>query len=307
MAQAMGYQQNTFAKNLRKNRSNTLGVILPRLDSSFQSSVVASIEEKVNQRGYNLIISQSFESVEKEKVNISTMYNNRVDGLLISLAHDTRDLNHLDIFLEKGIPVVLFDRVKVDAHSKYTSVVIDNKKAGYDATSHLIEQGCRRIMFIGDNLVCNVYRERFEGYRKALAEQGISHDKELTFIDILNEETGKHAMKKILKMKRPPDGIFAANDTSAVSVICELKKRGIRVPGDIAVVGFNNVHLSRVIDPGLTTIHYPGREMGEIAAATLIEMLGQDSPVLTKTIVMDHHLVVRASSMNKKKYPVAGT
>lgn len=299
-ARNMGYQQNTFAKNLRKNRSNTLGVILPRLDSSFQSSVVASIEEKVNQKGYNLIISQSFESVEKEKVNISTMYNNRVDGLLISLAQDTGNLDHLAIFLKKGIPVVLFDRVKLDAQYKFTSVVIDNKKAGYDATAHLIEQGCKRIMFIGDNLVCNVYRKRFEGYRNALADNGITVDEELTFIDILNEETGEHAMEKILKMKRLPDGIFAANDTSAVSVICELKNRGIRVPGDIAVVGFNNVHLSRVIDPGLTTIHYPGREMGEVAAATLIELLGQDSPVLTKTIVLDHQLVVRASSMKRK-------
>ena len=147
-ARAMGYQQNTFARNLRKNRSNTLGVILPRLDSSFQSSVVAGIEKKVNQKGYNLIISQSHESVEKEKVNISTMYNSRVEGLLISLACDTRDLNHLDMFFGKGIPVVLFDRVKVDSHYKCTSVVIDNKKAGYDATSHLIEQGCRRIMSV---------------------------------------------------------------------------------------------------------------------------------------------------------------
>ncbi|MDF1573131.1 MAG: LacI family DNA-binding transcriptional regulator [Bacteroidales bacterium] len=299
-ARNMGYQQNTFAKNLRKNRSNTLGVILPRLDSGFQSSVVASIEEKVNQKGYNLIIGQSFESVEKEMVNICTMYNNRVDGLLISLARDTRDLNHLAVFLEKGIPVVLFDRVMEDAQCKFTSVVIDNKKAGFDATAHLIEQGCRKVMYIGDNLFCNVYRERFEGYRNALADNGIPVDEELTFIDVLNEETGEHAMEKILKMKRPPDGIFAANDTSAVSVICALKKRGIKVPGDIAVVGFNDVHLSRVIEPGLTTIHYRGREMGEIAAATLIEMLGQDTPVLIKSIVLDHHLVVRASSMHSK-------
>jgi LacI family transcriptional regulator len=305
-ARTMGYQQNTFARNLRKNRSNTLGVILPRLDSSFQSSVVSGIEKKVNQKGYNLIISQSRESVEKEKVNISTMYNSRVDGLLISLACDTRDLNHLDMFFEKGIPVVLFDRVKEHSRYRCTSVVIDNKKAGYDASAHLIEQGCKRIMYIGGNLLCYVYKERFRGYKQALAEYGLPDDRELTFIDILNEQTGTYAMEKISSMDAPPDGIFAANDSSAVSVMCELKQHGFHVPEDIAVVGFNNVHLSRVIDPGLTTIHYPGMEMGEVAASTLIEMLDQEYPVLTKTILLDHQLIVRGSSLKKKTLPVEG-
>jgi len=303
-ARTMGYQQNTFARNLRKNRSNTLGVILPRLDSSFQSSVVSGIEKKVNQKGYNLIISQSRESVEKEKANISTMYNSRVDGLLLSLACDTGDLNHLDVFFEKGIPVVLYDRVKEHPRYLYTSLVIDNRKAGYDATAHLIEQGCRRIMYIGGNLLCQVYKERYEGYNQALEQYGLSDEKGLTLIDILNEQTGIHAVNRILGMNDPPDGIFAANDTSAVSVICELKHQGIRVPGDIAVVGFNNVHISRLIDPGLTTIHYPGMEMGELAASTLIEMLEQDHPVMTKTILMEHQLIVRGSSL-KKKIPAA--
>ncbi|MFO7933077.1 MAG: LacI family DNA-binding transcriptional regulator [Bacteroidales bacterium] len=303
-ARSMGYQQNTFARNLRKNRSNTLGVVLPRLDSSFQSSVVSGIEKKVNQKGYNLIISQSRESVRKEKTNISTMYSSRVDGLLISLACDTRDLNHLEMFFEKRIPVVLFDRVKQHPHYRCTSVIIDNKKAGYDATSHLVEQGCKRIMFIGANLLCNVYKERYRGFRQALEQHGITDHKELTFIDILNEQTGFYVVERILKMSDPPDGIFAANDSSAVSVICELKRKGIRVPEDIAVVGFNNVHMSRVVEPGLTTIHYPGMEMGEVAASTLIEMLDQDQPVLTRTIVLDHQLILRGSSLKKKEAPV---
>ncbi|HDS05998.1 MAG TPA: LacI family transcriptional regulator [Bacteroides sp.] len=304
-ARTMGYQQNTFARNLRKNRSNTLGVILPRLDSSFQSAVVSGIEKKVNQIGYNLIISQSRESVEKERANVATMYNSRVEGLLISLACDTRNLDHLNMFFEKGIPVVFFDRVKEHPRYKCTSVVIDNSQAAFDATEHLVEQGCRRIMFIGGNLLCHVYRERFRGYRKALDEHGLSDDKGLTLIDILNEDTGVYAVKKILEMDAPPDGIFAANDSSAVSVICELKQKGIRVPEDIAVVGFNNVHLSRVIDPGLTTIHYPGMEMGEVAASTLIDMLDRESPVLTKTIVLSHQLIVRESSLKNKTSAVA--
>ncbi len=299
-AQSMGYQQNPFARNLRKNRSNTIGVILPRLDSSFQSSVISGIEKTVNQKGYNLIISQSRESGEKEKANIITMYNSRVDGLLISLACDTTNLDHLDRFLKKGIPVVFFDRVKERPNCQCTSVVIDNEKAGYEATEHLIRQGCKRILLLSGNLLSNVYSHRHHGYTQALLQNGLSHDPQLTLLDVLNEESGERTVSRLLQMEQRPDGIFAANDTSAVAIICALKKAGIRVPEDIAVVGFNNVHISRVIDPGLTTIHYPGPEMGEMAASTLIDMLNSDDPVIKKTIVLEHKLIIRNSSLRNQ-------
>jgi LacI family transcriptional regulator len=298
-AQSMGYQQNAFASNLRKNRSNTIGVILPRLDSNFQSAVVAGIEKRVNQNGFNLIISQSRESMEKEKANITTMYNSRVDGLLVSLACDTCDLGHFDKMFSKGIPMVLFDRVKDHPNYKCSKVVIDNVKAGLDATAHLLDQGCRRIMFVGDNLTSNVYADRHVGYKQALLSRQLPCDPVMTFITTLDEESGERVLERMLELKDRPDGIFAANDTSAVSIICQLKNAGIRVPEDIAVVGFNNVHIARVIDPPLTTIHYPGEEMGEMAASTLIEILNSPDPVITKTVIMDHRLIIRKSSLKQ--------
>jgi LacI family transcriptional regulator len=298
-AQAMGYQQNTFARNLRKNRSNTIGVILPRLDSNFQSSVIAGIESQVSKNGFNLIISQSRESMAKEKENIKTLFNSRIDGLLISLSSDTSNLDHLSTIFRKGIPVVFFDRIKDHPTCKCSKVIIDNVRAGFDATEHLIEQGCSRIVYVSDNRLCNVYSERLKGYMNALEQYKISYDPELIIEDKLNEESGKRTVSRLLKMKNLPDGIFAANDTSAVAIICQLKNEGIRVPEDIAVVGFNNVYISRVIEPSLTTIHYPGMEMGEIAAATLIELLTQEEPKITKTVVLDHKLIVRKSSLRK--------
>ena len=302
-AQNMGYHQNPFASNLRRNRSNTIGVILPRLDSNFQSSVVAGIEKRVKQYGYNLIISQSRESTEKENVNISTMYNSRVDGLLVSLACDTCNLSHFDLMLRKGIPVVLFDRVKDHPDYQCAKVIIDNVKAGFDATNHLIEQGCRRIMFVGDNLISNVYADRKEGYLQAHSTHRIPVDPELSYITTLDEESGGRVVNRLKELRERPDGIFAANDTSAVSVICMLKDRGIRVPEEIAVVGFNDVHISRVIDPTLTTIHYPGEEMGEMAASTLIEILDNPDTVDIKTVVLNHTLIVRKSSLRLHKQP----
>jgi LacI family transcriptional regulator len=299
-AVAMGYQQNAFARNLRKNRSNTIGVILPRLNSSFQSSVVAGIEKEVSKREYTLIISQSRESVEKEKTNISTMFSSRVDGLIISLASDTENLAHLDRFLKKRIPVVLYDRVKENPGCECIKVVIDNELAGYDAVTHLIEQDCKRILFLGGNLKSNVYNDRHRGYKRALAEHGLPFDQELTLEDTLDEGSGKRTVEKMLNMNTRPDGIFAVNDTSAVAIIYNLKELGIKVPEDVAVVGFNNVYISRVFHPSLTTVDYPGEEMGKIAASTLIELLDSDKPFIPRTIVLNHKLIIRDSSVRNQ-------
>ncbi len=305
VAREMGYQQNAFASNLRSNRSNTIGVILPRLDSNFQSSVVAGIEKKVNQHGYNLIISQSRESKAKENANIDTMFNSRVDGLLVSLACDTCDLSHFNNMLRKGIPVVLFDRVKEHPDYSCSRVVIDNVKAGRDAVAHLLDEGCCRIMYVGDNLTGSVYADRHRGYMEALAERKIPYDPDLSYITPLDERSGERVVERIRELDALPDGIFAANDTSAVSIICELKQNGYRVPEDVAVVGFNDVHIARVIDPPLTTIRYPGEEMGEVAATTLIEILTGGEAVTRKTVVLDHQLVVRKSSMKHLNEPHA--
>jgi LacI family transcriptional regulator len=298
-ALSMGYQHNAFASNLRQNRSNTIGVMLPRLDSNFQSAVVAGIEKRVNQEGFNLIISQSRESMEKEMINLDTMYNSRVDGILASLACDTCNLEHFDKVLRKGVPVVLFDRVKDHPEYQCSRVIIDNVKAGFDATSHLLEQGCKRIMFIGDNLASNVYTERQQGYQQALSSHRVTIDPELTYITTLDEISGERVLNRLKEITVRPDGIFAANDTSAVSIICALKDAGIRVPEDIAIVGFNDVHIAQVIDPPLTTIHYPGEEMGEKAASTLIDILNTPGPVVNQTIFLEHWLVVRKSSLKQ--------
>src|SRR5205085_10019250 len=151
----MGYQQNMFARNLRRKKSNTIGVIVPRLNSYFMSTVIAGIEKAANNAGYNLIIAQSQEQFKKEVAGVNTMYNSRVDGLLVSLSYDTRNTEHFDTIRNKQIPLIFFDRVT--DYPNCTSVVIDNVKAGYDATMHLIEQGCKRIAHVGGSMNRNVY------------------------------------------------------------------------------------------------------------------------------------------------------
>jgi LacI family transcriptional regulator len=293
----MGYQHNMFARNLRVRKTNTIGIIIPRLNSYFMSMVISGMEKIANQRGYNLIISQSQESFEKEIASVNTMFNSRVDGLLVSLAYDTDNIDHFDSLLKKQIPVIFFDRVV--EHPNCTSIVIDNVKAGYDATSHLLDQGCQRIVYLGGNLKRNVYADRLKGYKLALLEKGISFDDSLQLINYLTEQSAVEAAQQILQMEKRPDGIFAANDTSAVACIQILKQEGIRIPEDVAVVGFNNDPVSRVVEPNLTTINYPGHEMGEIAASTLINSIDQQPTSTLDTLVLRHQLIIRNSSRRK--------
>jgi LacI family transcriptional regulator len=176
LAEKIGYRSNHFARNLRNKKTNTIGVIVPRLNSFFMSSVISGIEQIANAEGYNLIISQSSESTTKESANAKTMFNSRVDGLLVSLAYDTGDTAHFDTFFRKNTPLIFFDRVM--DHVNSTSVLIDNRKAAYEATTHLIGQGCKRIAHITAMPRQNVYVDRLQGYKQALADHKLKFREE---------------------------------------------------------------------------------------------------------------------------------
>jgi LacI family transcriptional regulator len=299
LAEEMGYRYNHFARNLREQRTYTIGVIVPRLNSYFMSTVIAGIESVANSEGYTLIISQSSESAGKEVDSAKTMFNNRVDGVLVSLAYETEDIAHFDQFIKKNIPLIFFDRV-VD-HPACTSVLIDNRKGAYETTSHLIAQGCHRIVHITATPKRNVYVDRLAGYKQALADHHIPFDEKYILINNLSQEAGSQAAAAILQMNPLPDAIFAANDNCAVGCMLALKKAGIRIPQDIAFAGFNNDPVSTVVEPNLTTINYPGYKMGEMAAASLINHLnGVNSIDATNTILLRSELIIRASSIKTK-------
>jgi LacI family transcriptional regulator len=299
-AKHLGYRSNTFASSLRSKKTFTIGVIVPRLNSYFMSSALAGMEDAASRENYNLIISQSLENAEKEVANAHTMFNKRVDGLLVSLAYDTENILHFDPFFKKGIPVVFFDRIY--PHADSTSIVIDNYKAAYDITKHLIQQGCKRIMHLGGNLLRNVYADRLNGYKQALRDHNITVDeKKMVLISKLSEEAGVKAAETILKMSSKPDAVFAANDTAAVYCMMKLKEAGIRIPNDIAFAGFNNDPISKIIEPNLTTVSYSGYAIGEAAVTTLINHLnGLSSIKTTNSIILRSDLVVRASSLKNK-------
>ena len=297
-ADQMGYRSNTFASNLRRQRTNAIGVIIPKLNSHFQSCVIAGMEKVANEAGYNLIISQSMESAQKEIANAKIMFNSRIDGLLVSLAYDTENMDHYYPFIKRGIPVLFYDRV---AESKeFTSIIIDNVAAAHEVTTHLIEQGCKNILHLTGNLKRNVYKDRLKGYKYALFDNNLPFSESSVIVNKLTEEAGIEIAREILQMDPLPDGVFAANDTCAVSCMQTLKQAGLSIPTDIAFVGFNNDPISRVIEPNLTTIDYHGFEMGEVAIQNLINCIdGFSDKLITNTITLRADLIIRESSLRK--------
>jgi LacI family transcriptional regulator len=294
-AETFGYQLNTFAKNLRKQSTNTLGVITPKLDSTFMASVLAGMEKVANQSGYNLLITQSQESQEKEIANAKTMFNSRVDGLMVSASAETETLDHFDQFVKKGIPVLFFDRVLED--SKMVKIVIDNRIAGLQATEHLIAQGCKNIWHITGDLRRNVYSDRYSGYCEALEKAGLTVKENTVFESRLLPDNVDEIIELIKKSKNKPDGIFVSNDLYASSLLIALKHSGFSIPEDIAIAGFNNDPISRIIEPKLTTVHYPAYEMGELTAKTLINHIkGEVDMNMQDTLILSHKLIVRGSS-----------
>lgn len=300
-ATLLGYRSNLFASILRSKKTKTIGVIIPRINSYFMASVLTGMDDMASQKGYTLIINHSDERAEKEKLNVKALFDKRVDGLLISPAYNTEDIDHLEPYFRKKIPVVFFDRSW--PHKDSMSVEIDNSHAAYELTKHLLDQGFRRIMFVCGNLRRNVYADRLTGYKQALREARIPFDEKKVIITTLTEKAGTDLAGRILSMKEKdrPDAVFAANDTTAVFCLLTLKEAGLRIPQDIGIAGFNNDPISRVVSPKLTTIHYPGYQIGETAAAQLISHLeGHTDMRTTPKIILRTDLVIRNSTAKKK-------
>ncbi|HEX5553792.1 MAG TPA: LacI family DNA-binding transcriptional regulator [Chitinophagaceae bacterium] len=297
-AASMGFRLNTFASSLRTQKTQTIGVIMHELRSNFMVSVLSGIEKVTNRAGYDLVIAHSSENYQKEMANVYNLFHRRVDGLIASLAFDTPNLDHYLPYRGKGIPVIFYDRV--DELADYPKVIINNYQCGYEATRHLIEEGCSRIVLLTASLERNVYAQRHRGYIAALKEAQIPVKKEYVIVKDLSEQGALDAASAVLKMDPRPDGAFITHDFSAAVFMKALKRKGIRTPEDIAIVGFNNDPICMLVEPQLSTINYTGPKIGEAAANHLVNHLeGTVSLADTDTIIIKSELIIRQSSLRK--------
>lgn len=300
LAKERGYRPNTLASSLRTNQSNTIGVMVSWINRTFISSLISGIEAAARESGHHVFISQSYDKTELEKANIQALYDSRVSALIVSLAMETTDYKHFDLFSNNNIPVVFVDRVPV--LKEVSKVQVNNFNAAFEATEHLIEQGCTRIAHFGGARQQSIYEDRMSGYIAALKKNNLEIDQSIILeAKSLHAEEGTRLAEQVLNMANPPDGIFCANDTAAVSIIQYAKSQGIKIPEELAIIGFNNDPICKIIDPPLSSIHHPAVAMGEAAVKQVLAMLsGDQTSEATDRVTLDTYVVVRASSNRKK-------
>ncbi|HTJ52741.1 MAG TPA: LacI family DNA-binding transcriptional regulator [Cyclobacteriaceae bacterium] len=292
MAAKLNYEPNRVAQSLRIKKTNTLGIIVPEIAMHFFSSAISGMQEYAAQHGYSIMICQSMESLEIEKSNIHMLVSNRVDGLLISLSSETKNVEHLQQLIQKKIPMILFDRVHEDI--PVSKVVVDDHDGAFKAVDYLIKTGCKRIAHIGGPLSLYISSQRKKGYLDALAKNNIPVDEALiAHCDNLQVDPIE-ATKKLLKQK--PDALFCMNDPIAILAMQVLKEEGIKIPQEISVVGFTNEPVSSFIEPSLTTVAQPSHEMGMMATKLLIDQMESEEPFTPITKVIDTQLIIRNST-----------
>ncbi len=299
MAIRLNYQPNKIASSLRLGRSNIIGVIIPSAEITFFGSVVHGIEKVANEKNYNVLIYQTNEQYEYEKKGIQTFLQSRVDGVLASISKETINLDHFAELKRRGVPLVLFDRAS-DLLG-VSSVVVDDYTGAYEATRHLIKQGCKRIAHIGGQQHISIFNQRLKGYIDALNVSGISLEEDLIVYGKVSIDSGYACMQQLLATKNPPDAVFAVEDFTALGAIQALKDAGISIPEQVAIAGFANESFGAFITPSLTTVNQQTAIMGETAARLFFEGLKKGGPVAgaVQKKILEPQLIIRASSSRK--------
>lgn len=292
-AESMNYVQNKLALALKSGKSNNVGVIVPRIDSNFFSAVIRGIEEELNPHGYHVIICQTNGDEKKEIDNIDALLNSQVDGILISTS--SREKHAFERILNKDVSLVFFDRKKT--MKNVSSVTINDYEGGYKATKHLIDNGCKTIAHFSGDTNIEIFMERFKGYKQALIDNNIEFKEEYVVYTKSTLEDGKKAIKKLLKLKTPPEALFSASDFAALGAIQELKLKGIKVPTDFSVIGFANEPFTKFMELSISTINQFPLEMGKMTAKVFLEQVNNTGKVkIEKKVVLEPELIIRKSS-----------
>jgi DNA-binding LacI/PurR family transcriptional regulator len=293
LSEELNYQPNRLAISLREKQTHTIGVIVPNLDYVL-SMMVRGIDEVALEAGYTVMVCQSNESFGREIVNTRRLLDSLVDGFIISVSSETKSFEHFKKIQERGLPIVVFDRVTPDLQAP--SVRIDNEDGGFQATEHLIEQGYKRIAILAGPKNLGISNRRMDGYLNALKKNKIKKDDALIIHCDFNQDYAYFATKELLAMKKRPDAIFAISDRMAIGASLAIKEKGLKMPQDIGLVGFNNEPVTSLVTPGISSVEMSAFDIGKAAAKLFIETMHHHEDMDHIEQVLKPRLVVRASS-----------
>ncbi|MCK0159063.1 LacI family DNA-binding transcriptional regulator [Allomuricauda sp. F6463D] len=296
LAADLDYQPNPMALGLLQKRSNTIGVIVPEITSHFFSAIITGIQDVVGPTRYNIMICISNESFDEEVTLVKKLSGMRVDGILVSPASGTKTFEHFQNLQKNDIPVVVFDRDCPGLESD--KVLVDDYSGAFQAVEYLIGSGCKKIAHLGGPLNLSTTKHRMQGYLDALEQNNMPIRNEyIHHVKGFSHEDGLKPTKRLLALDDTPDAIFAINDNIATSAIHVAKKKGMRIPQDISIVGFDDDPHSLYFSPSLSTVWQPVYSMGMLSARILLQRLKDKTPVeCFRKEVFKPELVVRASS-----------
>ncbi|MFZ5753132.1 MAG: LacI family DNA-binding transcriptional regulator [Bacillota bacterium] len=288
----LNYRPNAIARGLITKKTHTIGLVLPDISNPFFPEIARGVEDVAKEAGYNVFLCNTDDDSKKERGYVKALRERQVDGIIFTASALK---NSEDITEHVGkMPFILVDR-KPDNLPDAPGVFLDNLKGGYLAAKHLIEKGHREIALISGPLQSYNARQRLEGFKKALQEAGIRYKDKLIREGDYKRSGGYRAMEKLLREGVEFTAVFASNDLMAVGVMEMLREKGIAIPEQVAVVGFDNIYLSTVVAPRLTTISQPTYQMGAQAAQMLLTCL-QGRELDEKQKVFSPQLIIRESS-----------
>ena len=293
LAEEINYQPNQLALSLLHKQTHSIGVIVPNLDYVL-SMMVKGIDEVALEAGYTVMVCQSNESYGREIVNTRRLMESLVDGFIISISSETKLVDHFKKIQDQKKPIVIFDRLPTDLAAP--KIRLDNEDGGFQATQHLIEQGYKRIAVLAGPDTLDISNKRVDGYLKALKHNNMRVQKDLIIHCDFDQDYAYFATKELLGMKKRPDAIFTISDRMAIGAMLAIKEKGLQMPNDIGLVGFNNEPVTKLVTPAISSVDQPAFEIGKAAAKVFIEMMNSDIDMTSREIVLKPKLFIRESS-----------
>ncbi len=292
LAKELNYRPNPFAQSLRKEAPRVIGVIVPNLVTHYYAAVLDGIEDYASKLGYSVISANSHEDHEREAQALDNFLNMHVEGIIACLAQDTTDYSHFEQLHKMGVPLVFFARCCLE--DMFSQVVGNGDVAAQEATQHMIETGSRRVAFIGGPNHLDMVRRRKHGYLEALRENRIPIDRNLVVCDKIDFDVARNATLRLLEGENPPDAILAFNDIITYAAFDAIKSKGLRIPEDVAIIGFTDGDTAAFVTPRLTAIMDQAHVQGTKACQLLMKSINGDEKIYKEVVPMI--LKIRESS-----------
>jgi LacI family transcriptional regulator len=285
----LNYHPRMVARGLKTSKTSTIGIIVPDISHMFFTEIIRGIVDFFNKHNFSVILCNTDEDQEKETKYIHTLFGKDIDGLIfLGTGKDQQTL----LKNKKNIPVVIVDRKIGD---EFNSVMVNNHKGGYLATDYLLRKHPSEVLFLSGPLTVSTYLDRLSGYRDAVIANGYEFNRDLVHQCEVSPEGGYQCLEMLLEKSSPIRSIFAANDLIALGAMRALIKRGIQIPEQVSIIGYDNIYAASLVIPALTTIDQPKYKMGEQASELLLKQIKQEMNGEVE-IVLDPELIIRETT-----------